>query len=59
MDQLIEVSVGESFMVGQYLITVLDVDGDELFIEIANGDTDEVVVGQLNDFQFFADANES
>lgn len=59
MDQLIEVSVGESFMVGQYLITVLDTDGDELFIEITNGDTDEVVTSEFEQFDFLSGLVES
>ena len=33
-EHLIELSVGETFQVGEYIVTLLDVDGDQLAFEI-------------------------
>jgi len=37
-EHLIELCVGETIQVGQYRVTLLQVDGDELNIEVDGGD---------------------
>lgn len=37
-EHLIEMSIGETIQVGQFAVTLLDVDGDELCIEIDGDD---------------------
>lgn len=40
-EHLIEMSVGETIQVGQYSVTLLDVNGDELCVEINGDDRDD------------------
>ena len=40
-EHLIELSVGETFQVGSYLVTLLDVDGDEYCIQVDDSGSDE------------------
>lgn len=42
LEHLIELSVGESLHVGEYLVTLLNVTGDQLAIEIFAGGEDDV-----------------
>lgn len=49
-EHLIELSVGETFQVGSYLVTLLDVDGDEFCIQVDDGGSehaDEEVIHDL------------
>ena len=41
-EHLIELSVGETLQVGEYTVTVVSVEGDELCFEIVNDGQDEV-----------------
>ncbi|MEW4486959.1 hypothetical protein AB1L42_02700 [Thalassoglobus sp. JC818] len=43
-EHLIELSVGETFQVGEYTVTLLDVEGDELALEIMEDGQDEGVM---------------
>lgn len=43
-DSEIELSVGETFYVGGYALTVLDIDGDEIQFRIDSPDDDDSAV---------------
>lgn len=43
-DSEIELSVGETFYVGGYALTVLDIDGDEIQFRIDSPDDDDAAV---------------
>ncbi len=40
-EHLIELRIGETLQVGQYKVTVIDVDGDELCVQIDGHDDDD------------------
>jgi hypothetical protein len=39
-EQLIELSIGETLQVGQYKVTLLDVEGDELCLQVISDEND-------------------